>query len=181
MRAPGPLARTEGLLTEHVDGELLVYDLNGDVAVHLNRTARLVWQSCDGNHSVSELADIVATELGEPADEDVVLMALDTLSEHGLIVSGYEEREGEEIALSRRRFFRRVGLTGLSAPIAYTMIVPTAAAALSTGGGGGGGGSGFIHNPPIYNRAGGSGGSGSDDDNGDDDNNGSGDGSDNYP
>ena len=44
MSASGPLARTDGLLTESLDGELLVYDLNGDIAVHLNRTAAIVWR-----------------------------------------------------------------------------------------------------------------------------------------
>jgi hypothetical protein len=133
----GPLARSHGLLTEALDGELLVYDLGGDIAVHLNTTAALVWRSCDGRRTVAELVTLVAEELGEAADEDVVLMALDNLSEHGLIISGYEERNGAAVALSRRRFFRRVGVAGaaaLNAPVVYSLVVPTAAAALSNGG-----------------------------------------------
>jgi hypothetical protein len=132
-----PLARTDGVLTETLDGELLVYDLDGDIASHLNRTAALVWRSCDGHHTVAELLTIVVEELGETADEDVVLMALDSLTEHGLISSGYEERGGAAVALSRRRFFRRFGVAGaaaLNAPVVYSMVVPTAAAALSNGG-----------------------------------------------
>jgi hypothetical protein len=139
-----PLARTDGLLTETLDGELLVYDLDGDLAAHLNKTAALVWRGCDGDRTVAELLALVVEELGEPADEDVVLMALDSLAEHGLISSGYKERDGAAVALSRRRFFQRFGVTGaaaLSAPVVYSMVVPTAAAALSSGGGGGGGGS----------------------------------------
>jgi hypothetical protein len=160
------------LLTEALEGEVLVYDLAGDVALHLNETAALVWRSCDGQRTVADLAALVATELGVPADEDVVLMALDNLADHGLISSGYKERAGAEVALSRRRFFRRVGVAGtaLSAPIVYSALVPTAAAALSHGGGGGGGGggSGFINNPQSLNNNGSSDG-------------GSGGGSDNYP
>jgi hypothetical protein len=138
-----PLARTEGVLTEMLDGELLAYDLDGDIATHLNQTAALVWRSCDGHRTIAELQALVTDELGEPADEDVVLMALDTLLEHGLICSGYEERGGAAIALSRRRFFRRVGVAGaaaLNVPIVYSLVVPTAAAAVSNGGGGGGNG-----------------------------------------
>jgi hypothetical protein len=137
-----PLARTEGILTEMLDDELLAYDLEGDISTHLNRTAALVWRSCDGHRTIAELQALVTDQLGEPADEDVVLMALDTLFDHGLICSGYEERGGAEIALSRRRFFRRVGVAGaaaLNAPVAYSLLVPTAAAAVSNGGGGGGG------------------------------------------
>lgn len=188
MTGERPLARTDGLLTEVVEGELLVYDLDGDVAVHLNDTAALVWRSCDGSRTAGELAVLVADELGEPADEDIVLMALDNLSEHGLITSGYDEREGAEVALSRRRFFRRVGVVGVKAPVVYSMIVPTAAAALSSGGGGGGGGgSGFIHSPSDSNSPSSSGSGSSDSGSGDNSgsgsggSSGSGSGSDNYP
>jgi hypothetical protein len=121
-------------VTETLDGEVLVYDLDGDLALHLNRTAALVWGSCDGCRTVPEIVTLVGGELGEDLDQDVVLMALDTLSEHGLISSGFEERDGAAIALSRRRFFRRVGLAGAIAPVVYSMVVPTAAAAQSTGG-----------------------------------------------
>jgi hypothetical protein len=141
-----PLARTEGILTELLDGELLAYDLDGDISTHLNQTAALVWQHCDGRRTIADLQALVTDELGDPADEDVVLMALDTLLEHGLIASGYAERGGAEIALSRRRFFRRVGVTGvaaLNAPVVYSLLVPTAAAAVSHGSGGGGGGGAF--------------------------------------
>ena len=60
-------------------------------------------------------------------------MALEMLSEHGLIASGYEEREGSAVALSRRRFFRRAGIArrGLAAPVVYRLGVLAAAAAQS--------------------------------------------------
>jgi phosphohistidine swiveling domain-containing protein len=147
------VARTDGLLTESVDGELLVYDLEGDVAAHLNATAAVVWRSCDGDRTVAELAAVVAEELGETADEDVVLMALDTLVDHGLISSGYDERDGAAIALSRRRFFKRFGLAGAAAaPVVYSLVVPTAAAAKSTGGGGGSTDDQQFNNQPSDNN-----------------------------
>ena len=153
MNDSRPLARTAGLLTETLDDEVLVYDLDGDTALHLNRTAALVWRSCDGRRTVAELVTLVHHELGVAVDEDVVLMALDTLVDHGLIISGYDERDGGAVALSRRRFFRRVGAVGaaaLNAPVVYSALVPPAAAALSTGGGGGGGGGGGSDfNSPI--------------------------------
>jgi hypothetical protein len=179
MTGNGPLARTDGLLTEKVDGELLVYDLDGDIAVHLNETAALVWRHCDGSRTVAELSALVAAELGEAAGEDVVLMALDNLAEHGLISSGYGERDGAAVALSRRRFFRRAGVIGVRAPVVYSMIVPTAAAALSSGGGGGGG-SGFINSPSQFNTPASSG-SGSSGSGSSGSGSGSGSGSDNYP
>jgi hypothetical protein len=143
---------------------LLVYDLDGDIAVHLNGTAALVWRSCDGRRAVAGLVRVVQNELDEAADEDVVLMALDTLSEHGLIRAGYEERDGAAVALSRRRFFRRVGVVGaaaVNAPVVYSALVPTAAAALSSGGHAGGSTQPVFSQPtPPSSQSSASGGSG---------------------
>ncbi len=151
MTEDRPLARTEGVLREELGDELLLYDLDADNAVHLNRTAALVWLNCDGQHTVDELVVLVAEKIGEQADEDVVLMALDSLNEQGLIDSGYAERDGAAVALSRRRFFRRVGLIGaaaINAPVVYSALIPPAAAAVSHGHGGGGGGGGGGGVPP---------------------------------
>jgi hypothetical protein len=164
-----------------LDDEVLVYDLEGDIAIHLNETAALVWRNCDGHRTIEELSALVAAELGGPADENVVLMALDSLSEHGLIISGYDERDGAAVALSRRRFFRRVGVAGaaaMNAPVVFSMIVPVAAAAQSNGSTTplDNNNNQFLNNPTL-NRSSGSG-SGSGDD---DENDGSGDDDSNYP
>jgi hypothetical protein len=129
-----PVARREGLVVEELDGEVLVYDENNDVACRLNPTAALVWRSCDGERTVSDLVAVLAAEHGEIVDEDMVMMALDTLAEHDLITDGFQTREISARMLSRRRFFGKVGLTGaaaVAAPIVYSMSVPAAAAASS--------------------------------------------------
>jgi hypothetical protein len=56
-RAFLPKARTEGIISKEVDGELLVYDLTRDKAHCLNETAAAVWQLCDGRTSVSAIAE----------------------------------------------------------------------------------------------------------------------------
>jgi Coenzyme PQQ synthesis protein D (PqqD) len=131
-----PLARTEGLLAEEVDGELLVYDGEREVACRLNGTAALVWRSSDGERTVADLVAVLSEELGEVADEDMVMVALDTLAEHGLIEAGHEAREVNASRLSRRRFLRRVGVVGaaaISLPVVHSIVVPTPAAAASGG------------------------------------------------
>lgn len=131
-----PLARTDGLLTEEVDGELLVYDGEREVACRLNATAALVWRSSDGERTVADLVAVLSEELGEVADEDMVMVALDTLAEHGLIQAGHEPRELNASRLSRRRFLRRVGVVGaaaISMPVVHSIVVPTPAAAASGG------------------------------------------------
>jgi hypothetical protein len=129
-----PLARTEGLLTEQVDDELLVFDAEHKLACRLNASAALVWRSCDGTRSLSDLVAIVAEEFGEVADEDQVVIALDSLVKHGLIESGYEPREAAATRITRRRFMRRVGavsLASFSVPLVSSMMIPSAAAAAS--------------------------------------------------
>jgi hypothetical protein len=131
-----PVARTEGLLTEEVDGELLVYDSERDVACRLNATAALVWRNADGERTVADLVAVLSEELGEVADEDMVMVALDTLAEHGLISAGHEPRAASASRLSRRRFLRRVGVVGaaaISIPVVHSIVVPTPAAAASGG------------------------------------------------
>lgn len=129
-----PVARTEGIITSELDGEMIVYVGNEKVARRLNRPAAIVWRHCDGSRTISDLRDVLAAELGEVADEDVVLVALDTLLAHNLIDSGYEKREDTAMRMSRRRFIKRVGLVGGAAvalPVVSSLVVPPAAAAAS--------------------------------------------------
>lgn len=128
-----PLARSEGLLSEELDDELLVYDEQRHLACRLNRTAALVWRHADGARSVADLVEVLRSKI-ELADEDLVLVALDQLVEHELIESGYPARDHDEARMSRRRFIRRVGVVGAAAlalPVVESVVAPTAAAAAS--------------------------------------------------
>lgn len=129
-----PLARTDGLLVEGVEDELLVYDQEHDSAHRLNRTAAIVWRSCDGKHDVAALVAVLDKELGgDLADEDLVRIALDNLAERGL-VDGAPQRAPEETRVSRRRFIRRVGTVGVAAlalPVVSSLVAPSPAAAQS--------------------------------------------------
>ena len=126
-----PFARTNGLTTEAVEDSLFIYDGDGAFVCRLNATAALVWRSCDGRHSIEDLARELRDECGPDADEDLVLIALDDLVAHDLIASGYDPRPATASRLSRRRFLRRVGLAGAAAvaiPVVYG-AAPTIAAA----------------------------------------------------
>jgi hypothetical protein len=125
-----PLARTEGLTTEEVNGELHVYDDTPGVGCVLNDTAAIVWRNCDGKRTLKKLVAVVSEELGAPADEDMVLIALDKLAQHGLLLSGYEPRSSQAERLSRRRFFGRAGIVGataMAAPVVYSAVAPSIA------------------------------------------------------
>lgn len=51
-----PCKREDELVVEHTDVEVLVYDLRTDDAHHLDAAAASVWQACDGERSVEEIA-----------------------------------------------------------------------------------------------------------------------------
>jgi len=129
-----PLARTEGLFSEEVNDEVLVYDENDMIACRLNQTAAFVWSKCDGKRTVPALVELLRAEYGEHADEDMLLIALDELAARELIESGYERRESGAAKFSRRRFLRRVGIASIGTallPIVYSIAIPAPAAASS--------------------------------------------------
>ena len=73
MPVQKPRARTDDLVIEEVDDELLVYDSTNKRAHCLGATAARVWRACDGHSDVSALSE--ALEL----DAEVVSQALDEL------------------------------------------------------------------------------------------------------
>jgi hypothetical protein len=126
-----PLARHADVVTEEFGDELLIYDQGSDIASRLNRTATLVWRNADGEHSIDDLIEVLRHEVGDLADEDLVLVTLDRLQEQGLLEAGYEPRDADTSRLSRRRFIRRVGVVGsaaLALPVVTSIVAPAAAA-----------------------------------------------------
>jgi hypothetical protein len=130
VRKIHPLARTTDVSTESVEDELRVYDEQLEVGYVLNETAAVVWRNCNGKRTLKDLVSIVSEELGTEADEDMILMALDKLAQHGLLLSGYEPRSPQAERLSRRRFFGRAGIVGaaaMAAPVVYAAASPAVA------------------------------------------------------
>lgn len=127
MPLPAPRARTAGLLTEPVDGELVVYDQTTDHAHRLNPAAAAVFRHSDGTRGMPELLEIVTRELGVPADEHVVLTALDELQAAGLLEE-FEPRAPDARQLSRRHVFERAALAGgvaaLTVPLVKSLVAP---------------------------------------------------------
>ncbi len=125
-----PHARKEGLLVEELSDETLVYDLDRHKAHCLNQTAAFVWRHCDGQTSVSELARLLEDELGIPANEEVVWLALDRLERVHLLQQRAEHRT-QTPRYSRRQLVRRLGQIGIALPMIVSIVSPLAAAAVS--------------------------------------------------
>ncbi len=120
-----PRARTDGVIAEQMDDELVVYDQVSHTAHCLSAEVALVWEHCDGRASRPELAQRLALA---PA---VVNRALDALGECGLLDEGagatghaYSRREAA-VTLAR------AGGAAFAAPLIYSVAVPSMAAAVS--------------------------------------------------
>ena len=122
---------TEELVVQELEDELLIYNLQTNRAMCLNRTAALVWQSCDGKSDISEITQKLEEELGASVNEELVLFAVSELNNKGLIENG-EKIADSFRGLSRREIVRRVGFASLvTLPIVSSIVAPQAAAAQS--------------------------------------------------
>lgn len=111
-----PRARTEGVITEPVDGELVVYDKVNHTAHCLAPGAASVWERCDGLASPAEIAQA----LGVPAA--TVDQALTELRDCGLL----DEPPALPDAYSRRQAVARIAKVGgvaFTAPLIYSVVV----------------------------------------------------------
>src|SRR5215510_3459229 len=119
-----PRARQEGLVIRELPDETLVYDLERHKAHCLNKTAALIWNHCDGRTSVDEMEVILAQQLDQSIDSDVMLYALDRLGKKHLLenVATYT---ADQRRLSRRDVIRKVGIAAAVAlPLITTIVAP---------------------------------------------------------
>lgn len=127
-RSGRPRGRRERLILRDLPEELLVYDLDRHRATCLNRTASVVFRLCDGTRSVTDIARAAKREIGVPADEALVRLAIDRLRRAHLLEPGSTAPD----PLTRREWVRRVGRLGLAAslvPVVTSIVAPTAAQA----------------------------------------------------
>lgn len=120
-----PIARSEDLIVERLDDEVLVYDLLTEKYHALNETSAALWELCDGSRTVEDLATFVGAD--DPSTgQRVVWLALKQLSERRLLLEPADIPEGT----SRRELLRRVAIAGavvLSVPLVRSINAPAAA------------------------------------------------------
>jgi len=103
-----PKARQDKLTVRQLADETLVFDHLTSKAHCLNLTAGLVWKHCDGKTTVRQLAGLLQRELGVPASEALVHLALEQLARRRLLEP--LPAESAEVRQSRRRMLRKVAL-----------------------------------------------------------------------
>jgi hypothetical protein len=122
-----PKARRNHLVVEKVGDETILYDEDRQLAHSLNRSASIVWQNSDGEHSVPQLAQLVGAELGIEPNDSIVEYALDKLASANLL---------DDSSVSRRDVVRRMtfaGAAALALPVVLSVVAPTEAMAASGG------------------------------------------------
>lgn len=117
-----PVGRTDDLVVQELNGEVLIYDLKENKAFCLNETSALVWRACDGNHTVDE----IGKQLGS---EDLAWLALSDLKKQKLVdhnIGTPAKFEG----MSRREVVKTLGMsTMLAIPTIAALVAPAAATA----------------------------------------------------
>jgi hypothetical protein len=126
-----PVARRDKLIIRQVADETLVYDRRNTKAHCLNGTAAWVWQHCDGQTTVGDIARLLEAESHAPVNEQVVWLALEQLQKFQLLQLPLERPAGMT-PISRRELMRLGAKTAVvTLPLIVSIIAPTAAAAAS--------------------------------------------------
>lgn len=119
-----PLARTEHLIVQLMDNEVILYDTATDKAHVLNATAALVWKLANGKRTVEQLTRLVARELHTQPDADLVWLALTQLSKANLLA-----QPAFAVPLSaqvtRREFLQKAAMAAAVIPVVKTMSAPS--------------------------------------------------------
>ena len=127
-----PRARTNGLVTKEVDGEVLVYDRERDKAHCLNTSAGALWRLCDGSRSPLALAKSLEQQTGARVHENVIWLGLEDLRRNHLLEESvvWPEQMITEKGMSRREAVRRIGVgAAIGLPVVLSITAPTAAQA----------------------------------------------------
>ena len=135
-----PLRLNSGqLIVEQLTTEVMVFDKNRNKAFCLNPTAAFVWNQCDGQTTIEEIAArSVGSSVGELAAE-TVRFALETLWNDGLLEPASFQPE-VPAAITRRSLIQKFGkAAAISLPIVTALAVATPKAHASSGHG---------HHPP---------------------------------
>lgn len=127
INSQNPIARKNGLVVQEVPDEVLVYDMDSNKAHCLNKTAGLVWKSCDGKNTVSDIASIVEASSNSPVSQDLIWLAIDQLNENNLMETAVPPTFSGQ---SRRDVIKKIGLGAMVAlPIVASLAAPQSALA----------------------------------------------------
>lgn len=126
-----PKSRQSNLVVQEFENEVLVYDSKLNKAYCLNETARLVFESCDGVRTVTEISSLLAQKLKAKVTDEFIRLTVNDLQKNGLMEdTGFPDDPLS--AQSRREMIKKVGLASMIAlPLISSIVAPRAANAAS--------------------------------------------------
>lgn len=132
MHLDRPRARRADILWRDVDDDLVAYDTRHGVAHSLNATTAFVYRRADGYLSPADIATLMSSTLGVPADVRLVELALDDLAGAGLL-DGVDPAAVDipSDVMSRRQMLLRCGVGAAAIPAITSLVAPTPAMAQS--------------------------------------------------
>jgi len=125
-----PEKRRDELILEKVGDDLLVYDSRHLKAHRLNSITASVLQFSDGTRTVHEIISCLQSELGYPADEELVWFALEKLAKVDLLTEVVSAPQN--LDLSRRSLLRKARAAAtivLVLPVVESIVAPSPAQA----------------------------------------------------
>ena len=127
MSSKLPQTKTENIVVQDVDDEILIYDLILNKAFCLNETSALVYNACDGKTEFEEF------KRKHNFPDDLLFFALDELQKQNLIENNYISPLKD---IKRREVIKKIGLASIIAlPIISSIVAPTSVMAQSDCGG----------------------------------------------
>jgi hypothetical protein len=123
--------QSEGLILEELRDELMIYDPERKKAFCLNQTAAFVWKHSDGNTTVAEIAKLMEQDLQKPANEQMVLFALEVLAKDGLL-SPATTVPAVPAGVTRRQLLHKMGVGAMALPVVTVLFVSPAKAHASS-------------------------------------------------
>ena len=124
-----PKARTNDLVIQNAENEILIYDISDNKGFCLNETSGAIWQLCDGELSIEQIANKLTTQMNTFVSEDFVLLGITQLTKDGLLETKTDTPNSN---LSRRKLVKKVGFASLVAlPLISSVVAPKAVAAQS--------------------------------------------------
>ncbi len=126
-----PQAVSSKFVIQELPDELLLYNLETNKVFALNQTSALVWQNCDGNKTVTEIAKDLEKNLSQFVPDELVWLTLERLQSENLIKKD-EESSLKDIMINRREILKKAGATTLVAlPLISSLVAPKAVNAQS--------------------------------------------------
>jgi PqqD family protein of HPr-rel-A system len=124
-----PKARSEKLAVREANGEAVVYDLASGKVHALNGMACFVFKHCDGRTDSRRLAELAARQFGLADASAAVELALEQLSQRGLLCEPVARADAERRA-SRRAMLKKLA-TCAAVPLVVSLTAPRAQAQVS--------------------------------------------------